>query len=84
VAPAWQADGRLEYGGGFFWVNADGARSLPRSAFLMLGAGGQRTAIIPTHDLVVVRPGHFKGAMAGERALNRAFKLLMEAIPARR
>jgi CubicO group peptidase (beta-lactamase class C family) len=84
VAPAWQADGRLEYGGGFFWVNADAARPLPRSAFLMLGAGGQRTAIIPTHDLVVVRLGHFKGASAGNRALNRAFTLLMEAIPARR
>jgi CubicO group peptidase (beta-lactamase class C family) len=81
VAPAWQADGRPVYGGGFFWVNGDGADPVPRSAFSMRGAGGQTTMVIPTHDLVVVRLGHFKGEEAGDRALNRALALLVEAVP---
>jgi hypothetical protein len=46
----------------------------------MMGAGGQFTIVIPSHDLVVVRMGHFKGAAAGERSLNRALGLLMEAV----
>lgn len=83
VAPAWQADGRPVYGGGFFWVNGDGGDPIPRSAFSMQGAGGQSATIIPTHDLVVVRLGHYKGSGPGGRALNRAFALLIEAVPAR-
>jgi hypothetical protein len=47
----------------------------------MRGAGGQSTTIIPTHDLVVVRIGKYTGAEPGERALRRAFELLMEAVP---
>jgi YVTN family beta-propeller protein len=47
----------------------------------MAGAGGQNTFIIPSHDLVVVRMGHFRGAAAGRKALNQAFTQLMEAIP---
>ena len=35
---------------------------VPREAYYMSGAGGQTTLIIPSHDLVVVRLGHFKGA----------------------
>jgi CubicO group peptidase (beta-lactamase class C family) len=81
VAPAWQTDGRPIYGGGFFWVNGDGADPVPRSAFSMRGAGGQTTMIIPTHDLVVVRLGHYKGEEAGDRALDRALALLVEAVP---
>ena len=80
LAPAWEVDGRLVYGGGFFWVNRDGGKPVPKSAFSMEGAGGQTTLIVPTHDLVVVRLGHFKGADAGERAFERALSLLMEAI----
>ena len=81
IAPAWLADGRPVYGGGFFWVNGDGADAVPKSAFSMRGAGGQSAMIIPTHDLVVVRLGHYKGAGPGDQALDRAYAILMEAVP---
>lgn len=83
LAPAWIEDGRPIYGG-FFWINGDGARPIPKDAYMMLGAGGQSTTIIPSHDLVIVRLGHFKGSKAGDEALNKAYALLMEAIPAHR
>jgi hypothetical protein len=38
--------------------------------------------MIPSHGLVVVRLGKYSGAGPGGRALNRAFELLMEAVPA--
>ena len=81
TAPAWVADGRLQYGGSFFWVNADGGDPIPESAFQMSGAGGQSATIIPTHELVVVRIGKYTGAGPGGRALRRAFEILMEAVP---
>ena len=81
VAPAWAADGRPQYGGSHFWVNADGADPIPESAFSMRGAGGQSTTIIPSHKLVVVRIGKYTGEEAAAPALRIAFELLMEAIP---
>jgi len=81
VAPAWAADHRPVYGG-FFWINGDGAYPVPRSAYFMSGAGGQKTMVIPSHDLVVVRLGHFKGASEGARSFKNALALLMEAVPA--
>lgn len=81
VAPAWEADGRPIYGGAFFWVNRTGSFPVPESAFRMEGAGGQHTIIIPSHELVVVRLGHYAGEEAGAQALNRALELLMEAVP---
>ena len=80
VAPAWEADGRPIYGG-FFWINGTGSFPVPRDAYYMSGAGGQTTLIVPSHDLVVVRQGHYRGARSGGPALRNAVALLMEAIP---
>jgi CubicO group peptidase (beta-lactamase class C family) len=49
----------------------------------MSGAGGQTTLIIPSHDLVVVRLGHYRGDAAGALAFRNALRLLMEAVPRR-
>jgi len=81
LAPAWEADGRPIYGG-FFWSNVDSRCPVPRDAYYMAGAGGQFVLIIPSHDLVVVRMGHYKGAEPGGESLNRALELLLEALPA--
>lgn len=80
LAQPWVADGRPIYGG-FFWINGDGALPIPKDAYSMLGAGGQSVTIIPSHDLVVVRLGHFKGSEYGAEALNKAYALLMKAVP---
>jgi CubicO group peptidase (beta-lactamase class C family) len=82
IAPAWLADKRPIYGG-FFWINGTGELPVPKDAYYMAGAGGQTTLIIPSHDLVVVRLGHFKGSRDGEPAFARALSLLMAAVPAR-
>lgn len=76
-APAWS---RPLYGG-FFWLNRTGRWPVPEDAYFMAGAGGQYAIIVPTHDLVVVRLGHYKGQPQGEQALRRALSLLMEAVP---
>jgi CubicO group peptidase (beta-lactamase class C family) len=83
VAPGWSADQRPVYGG-FFWVNGNNAFPVPREAYYMAGAGGQTTLIIPSHDLVVVRLGHFKGSTVGSSGFKKALALLMEAVPAKK
>ena len=50
----------------------------------MAGAGGQTTLIIASHDLVVVRLGHYKGSSAGAADFNKALALLIEAVPQRK
>jgi CubicO group peptidase (beta-lactamase class C family) len=80
VAPAWAADRRPVYGG-FFWINGDHAFPVPTSAYYMAGAGGQTVLIIPSHGLVVVRIGHYKGEKPGTEAFRRSLALLMDAIP---
>ncbi len=80
LAEPWVKDGRPIYGG-FFWINGDGARPIPKEAYMMLGAGGQSVTIIPSHDLVIVRLGHYRGSREGGKALDRAYALLMEAVP---
>jgi CubicO group peptidase (beta-lactamase class C family) len=83
VAPGWSADKRPVYGG-FFWINGEDAFPVPRDAYYMAGAGGQTTLIIPSHDLVVVRLGHFKGSTVGSSGFKKALALLMEAVPAKK
>jgi len=80
LAPGWEADRRPIYGG-FFWLNGDGSFPIPKDAYFMAGAGHQMTIMIPSHDLVVVRLGHYKGAPVGSKALKNALALLMEAVP---
>jgi CubicO group peptidase (beta-lactamase class C family) len=81
-APAWKRDGQPEYGA-FFWINGVGRFPLPKEAYFMAGAGNQFTIIVPSHDLAIVRLGHFKGSERGLRSLQKALALLMEAIPKR-
>jgi CubicO group peptidase (beta-lactamase class C family) len=76
LAPAWK---RPVYGG-LFWVNGDGAWNIPKDAYLMSGAGGQNTFVIPSHQLVVVRMGHARGERVARPATNAALKLLIEAV----
>jgi CubicO group peptidase (beta-lactamase class C family) len=75
-APAWK---RKEYGGQF-WVNGEGQWNLPRDAYFMSGAGGQHVFIVPSHDLVVVRMGHQRGAPIGAKALNQSLAALVAAV----
>ena len=63
------------------WVNGAGGWPVPENAAGMRGAGGQSATMIPTHQLVVVRLGKYTGAQAAGQALNRAFELLLEAVP---
>ena len=80
LAPSWVEDGRPIYGG-FFWINGDGALPIPKNSYAMRGAGGQSTHIIPEHDLVVVRMGHYSGFTSGAstRATTDALGRLMQA-----
>ncbi len=76
-APAWS---QPVYGG-MFWLNRTRAWPLPEDAYYMAGSGGQYTFIVPTHDLVVVRLGHYKGEALGTQALTNALALLLRAVP---
>ena len=76
-APAWT---RPVYGGSF-WLNRSRYWPVPEDAYFMAGSGGQYTIVIPTHDLVVVRMGHYKGGDAAPDSLRNALRLLMQAVP---
>jgi CubicO group peptidase (beta-lactamase class C family) len=82
LAPAWEADKRPVYGA-FFWINGDESFPVPREAYYMAGAGGQIALIIPSHDLVVVRLGHYRGGAPGFASFRKALALIMEAVPRR-
>ncbi|MEQ1908611.1 MAG: serine hydrolase [Vicinamibacterales bacterium] len=79
LAPAWLADKRPQYGA-LFWVNGDGAWPAPKDMYFMSGVGGQQVLIIPSHQLAVVRLGHYKGVQAAGRATRKAVGLLVEAV----
>jgi len=79
VAPAWEADGRPIYGGGFLWRDLGFPIADDYAAFA--GAGGQYTIIVPSRGLVIVRLGKYRGNGPGGRNLNAAVELLMEAVP---
>ena len=76
-APAWPGK---EYGG-MWWLNRNHEFPVPEDAFAMEGVGGQTTLVIPTHDLVVVRMGHYKGGVVSGASLANAMTLLMKAVP---
>jgi CubicO group peptidase (beta-lactamase class C family) len=80
LAPAWEADQRPVYGG-FFWLNGDSSFPAPKDAYYMAGVGGQTVLIVPSHELAVVRLGHYKGAGPGGRALRSAVSILMQSVP---
>jgi CubicO group peptidase (beta-lactamase class C family) len=80
LAPAWKADGRPIYGG-LFWLNGDSTFPAPNEAFYMTGVGGQTVLMIPSHQLAIVRLGHYKGVTPGNLALRKAVAILMGAIP---
>jgi CubicO group peptidase (beta-lactamase class C family) len=76
-APAWKEP----VYGGLFWINGNGEYALPRDAYFMAGAGGQRVFIVPSHDLVIVRMGHFRGDTPDmRRELNDALRGILEAV----
>jgi CubicO group peptidase (beta-lactamase class C family) len=79
-APAWA---QPEYGGQF-WINGTGRWNLPRDAYFMSGAGGQHTFIVPSHDLVVVRMGHQRGAPVGSKLLNQSLSAIVATVEAAR
>jgi CubicO group peptidase (beta-lactamase class C family) len=75
-APGWESP----VYGGLFWVNGTGRWNLPKNAFFMAGAGGQWVIIDPEHELVIVRMGHRRGGIIGEKMLNKALPTLLESI----
>lgn len=77
-APAWKEP----VYGGMFWVNGNGEYPLPKETYFMAGGGGQRTFLVPSRDLVIVRMGHFEGDGPDMRSeLNRALAGILEALP---
>ncbi|MEO8008874.1 MAG: serine hydrolase, partial [Betaproteobacteria bacterium] len=64
------------------WLNGNGTFPAPKEAFYMAGAGGQVVLIIPSHQLAIVRIGHYKGEMAAGRALRKAVAMIVDAVPA--
>jgi len=75
-APAWKEP----VYGGLFWLNQTGEYPIPKDAYYMGGGGGQRTIIIPSMNMVVVRLGHFRGGQHSDKALKKALAKLMKQI----
>jgi CubicO group peptidase (beta-lactamase class C family) len=84
-APAWDP---AVYGG-LFWLNpvdenGRGSRvpTLPPDAYNAAGAGGQRTYIIPSQDLVIVVMSHRAGAAFAPDRTGREYEALGLAVKA--
>ena len=80
IAPGWLADGQPVYGGGFLWINGDGKEPIPTNAFAFLGAGGQSAWMVPTHGLVIVRIGKYRGSKVSDTYLRKGMATLMKAV----
>lgn len=78
-APAWK-NGAY---GGLFWVNTNGRWGLPEDAYRMAGHGGQHVTIVPSHDLVIVRMGHLRGARDFARVEDEMNALIAAAVDQR-
>jgi len=79
LAPAWEADKRQSTAHSF-GSTATAPSGAPRG--LLHGWRGRANNIDhPSHDLVVVRLGHYRGSAPGTEAFKRALALLMEAVP---
>ena len=46
------------------------------------GVGGQTVLMIPSHQLAIVRLGHYKGSIAGDRTFRDAVQMLLDEIAA--
>lgn len=76
-APAWPDHNY----GGLFWLNRGRQLAdVPADAYWAAGAGGQRTVIIPSHDLVVVRMGYSLDNAALGANLNRVLSGIVAAV----
>lgn len=62
-------------------LKGDSTFPAPKEAFYMTGVGGQTVLIIPSHQLAIVRLGHYKGVTPGSLALRKAVGILMGAVP---
>ena len=81
LAPAWEADKRPDLRRLLLDQRRRHASRCPRRRTTWRARAARSTLIIPSHDLVVVRLGHYKGGTPGGRSFRRALALLMEAVP---
>ncbi|MEM7017023.1 MAG: serine hydrolase [Pseudomonadota bacterium] len=70
------------YYGGFMLLNRAGVASgLPKDAFWFSGGGLQRTIVVPSKELVIVRLGHIFGARFKlDQTMQKANALLCDAV----
>ncbi|MEO0399192.1 MAG: serine hydrolase [Pseudomonadota bacterium] len=79
--PAREAWSHNPYYGGFFCTNATGIiPNTPSDAYWMSGGGLQRTVVIPSKEMVIVRLGHMAGIVFGvDKTLNNVISELCAA-----